>query len=245
MGIMVVGLDWAHALAMADRKLLLAANLGSGQGLLHRAITGIGNNVMLRSLPVFYFLIRAWLDRRDSFSRAQLLLGIMGAYVATAVSVLLQFRFHWHLRPMLDPSLPIWVPEPWMRQNWDRPFSFPSDTGTLYFALAWVVAARSRRAGAVCFAWLAITVGLSRVVMGFHYPSDLIGALIMSGLFVLVALRSTRAVAGMARVLDYGAARWPASAEWLFFVLLAEAYAALPTMNNLLHGARIILSALH
>ncbi len=49
--------------------------------------------------------------------------------------------------------------------------SFPSDHATVAFAIAISILLRSRRLGLVTLA-MAIVVGLSRVVVGTHYPSD-------------------------------------------------------------------------
>jgi undecaprenyl-diphosphatase len=49
--------------------------------------------------------------------------------------------------------------------------SFPSDHATAAFAIAFVVLFFSLRVGAVFIAWAA-AIGLSRILVGLHYPSD-------------------------------------------------------------------------
>ena len=64
--------------------------------------------------------------------------------------------------------------------------SFPSDHAAAAFAIAFAVLAFSRRSGAV-FVVLATLVGVSRIALGMHYPSDVLaGALVGSGAALLV-----------------------------------------------------------
>jgi undecaprenyl-diphosphatase len=64
--------------------------------------------------------------------------------------------------------------------------SFPSDHASAAFAIAFAVLAFSRRAG-VLFLAVATLIGLSRIALGMHYPSDVLaGALVGFGAAVLV-----------------------------------------------------------
>ena len=64
--------------------------------------------------------------------------------------------------------------------------SFPSDHAAAAFAIAFAVLAFSRRAG-IAFLVGATLIGLSRIALGMHYPSDVLaGALIGFGAATLV-----------------------------------------------------------
>ena len=56
--------------------------------------------------------------------------------------------------------------------------SFPSDHAAAAFAIAFAVLAFSRRAGAVFLA-VAALIGLSRIALGMHYPSDVLAGLLV------------------------------------------------------------------
>jgi undecaprenyl-diphosphatase len=51
--------------------------------------------------------------------------------------------------------------------------SFPSDHATAAFAIAFVVLLFSLRVGVVFLAWAA-AIGLSRILVGLHYPGDVV-----------------------------------------------------------------------
>ena len=56
--------------------------------------------------------------------------------------------------------------------------SFPSDHAAAAFAIAFAVLAFSRRAGAL-FLVAATLIGLSRIALGMHYPSDVVAGLLV------------------------------------------------------------------
>lgn len=58
--------------------------------------------------------------------------------------------------------------------------SFPSQHTTVMFAMCWPLFFRDRRRLAGLFLAAAFLVGIARVSVGFHYPIDLLGAIIAS-----------------------------------------------------------------
>jgi undecaprenyl-diphosphatase len=63
--------------------------------------------------------------------------------------------------------------------------SFPSDHATAAFAIAVAILLRHRKAGVVALV-LAALVAVSRVVVGVHYPSDVLGGAAIGALAALV-----------------------------------------------------------
>ncbi len=64
--------------------------------------------------------------------------------------------------------------------------SFPSDHAAVAFAIAFAVLAYSRRAGGLFLAF-AVLIGLSRIALGLHYPSDvLVGMIVGYGAALMV-----------------------------------------------------------
>ncbi len=63
--------------------------------------------------------------------------------------------------------------------------SFPSDHATAAFAIAVAILLRHRKAGIVALV-VAALVSISRVVVGVHYPSDVLGGAVIGTLAALV-----------------------------------------------------------
>jgi undecaprenyl-diphosphatase len=69
--------------------------------------------------------------------------------------------------------------------------SFPSDHAAAAFAIAFAVLALSRRAGIVFLA-AATLIALSRVVLGLHYPSDVLAGMCVGWGSALLVTRAGR-----------------------------------------------------
>jgi membrane-associated phospholipid phosphatase len=108
-----------------------------------------------------------------------MLAGLTAVCLATLLSVWCQYHLNVHLRPLVDPTLPLKNLEPQWATIWDRRSSFPSDTSTLVFGLSMVVFLENRLVGLLCLLWAAVIVALPRVMFGWHYPSDVVGAAIL------------------------------------------------------------------
>jgi undecaprenyl-diphosphatase len=159
-----------------DREILLAFNSLAGDDTL---LWGLGNNGLIRGFAIFFPLVALWFAGDSIERRSRMLAGLIAVCLATLLSVWCQFHLDIHLRPLLDPTLPLKIVNPQWATLWDRTGSFPSDTATLFFSLSTVVFLENRLIGLFCFLWAAAIVTLPRVIFGWHYPSDIIGAAIL------------------------------------------------------------------
>jgi undecaprenyl-diphosphatase len=58
--------------------------------------------------------------------------------------------------------------------------SFPSQHTTVLFAMVWPLALRRRRWLAGVFLIAGVLTGIARIYVGFHYPIDIIGGIVVS-----------------------------------------------------------------
>lgn len=92
------------------------------------------------------------------------------------------------LKPLIDRLRPCWVYES-IRSiaGCAGKFSFPSNHATNAMAIAAAVTLWGDKRIGLFLIFLAVAIGLSRIYLGVHYPSDIVGGFIF-GWLVVVAL---------------------------------------------------------
>jgi undecaprenyl-diphosphatase len=163
-----------------DRQIYEALYAGHRPTLLAAArfFTALGEPTVLIAAG---FLVAAWLWWR---SRGRLALALM--LVILAGRGLSEVQKYWiaRVRPAVEPHLVI-----------VKTSSFPSGHATssmiFYLALALALTAGTRwhRLAAAGAILLSLLIGASRVMLGVHWPSDVIGGWAFGLLWVLLTLR--------------------------------------------------------
>jgi undecaprenyl-diphosphatase len=225
-------------LADLDRTLLLFVNDAVPHATLGKLVYFAGTVDIVRGFPIFIALVWLWLEGQDE-RRARMLAGLSAVCAAVIVSVWIQHSTHVHTRPFLNQTLGINMPSWEAADRWDHLNSFPSDTATLFFGLATVVAIERPRWGWVAFAWALVTAGLERVAFGYHYPSDIVAAAVL-GPGAVYAFACSPWIAGLcARVTAMFHGRQSAL-NALFFIVMAEAYTEFSSLEKALRAVTMV-----
>ena len=158
-------------------------------------------------LPIVFalVLVALWLTRKPQNQRGAFLAGA-SAMIALGVGQLVGHALP-RPRPYLAHSVNLLISR-------SADTSFPSDHATLGFAVAVMIWQHNRRVGA----WLlilALILAFSRVFVGAHYPSDVLGGAVLGALTsLLIGALGRGALARRALDRSFGfLARWHLAAQ--------------------------------
>jgi membrane-associated phospholipid phosphatase len=230
-----------HRQPQLDARMLLAINAAAAK--IPGIATGIaimdanGAELLLAtSIVALWFLSHS---AGEDMMRRRALLTVLAFFPTYGLARVMQGLDHRtrpilsgiHLQPLTDPTT--WHQ---MAINFTHWGSFPSDHAALVaivLVAAWSV---SRRAG-VALALLAVLVGLFRIAVGYHWPSDVLGGTLL-GLIVaavLFALEGKLAplLDAMLKKIDAN----PALSYALAFIVLSDIGHGFATARTLAHTA--------
>ena len=164
-----------------DLQLLRRLNsLVTDKGLCYHIAKIFVSNAFVPGAPVFASLAFVSLRQTSSLNKSKIILGYIGVFISVAISVYCQTHLNIHIRPLFDHSLNLPQIIEWPTKAFgNRIYSLPSDTATLYFAICSFIYIQNKKIGVICFIWTALAVGLSRVSLGAHYPSDILAGLLL------------------------------------------------------------------
>jgi membrane-associated phospholipid phosphatase len=164
-----------------DAQLLLTLNslLGSDDVFNRFMWYAVPGNALIRGFPIFIPLVALWFNGDCEKRRSRMLTGMLATCLTTVLAVYLQHCITPHIRPLLDPAIHLHIADPQWTGVFDRRGSFPSDTATLFFSLAAIIFLENRLIGSFSFIWVLLMIGVPRVAFGWHYPSDIVGSLLL------------------------------------------------------------------
>lgn len=116
-------------------------------------------------------------DRSDERRRDReiVVMAVASGLIALLAGRLLAHYLPFRLRPFYEPALRHLYPEATSPDLLPRSWSaFPSDHAMLWCAIAASIFVASRAAGIYALLHTAILIGLPRVYLGLHYPTDII-----------------------------------------------------------------------
>lgn len=201
---------------------------GNGSRLFRLLVYNVGENPLLRGIPVFFPLLLLWFGSASAERRSRILGGLLATCAAVGLSVAMQYLLQVHTRPVLDPTITLSM----ATQQWDHDSSFPSDTAMLYFALSMTIFLLNRRAGIAVFLWSLLSAGLCRVALGWHYPSDILGSLVIAPA-VVVLFDKTVMIRGKIEALLESSQNRLNIISAMLMLFIAEAYNLFPGLRSL------------
>ncbi len=183
----------------------------------------VSENEVLKGIPLMVLFWGLWFaaDRLGPETRprltALLVTNVVAIVVGRAFASLLPAR----LRPMQDADLLIRTPLD--RTAWDGWSSMPSDHAVMFFAMATAFFFVNRWAGLAALVHAAIVISLPRVMLGLHFPTDILVGGAIGALVALVLMPSLSRAFARHRVVDRALAFPHLLYPALFFVTFQSA----------------------
>ncbi len=142
---------------------------------------GLSGNSIVASLSIYFsygltylfiFLIVVWSLVKKGKKMYAFSLLVLTGISSWLLAHFLKFIFHIQ-RPFIQNNIvPLFH---------ESGYSFPSEHTAVLTALAFAIYSINKRLGIICFIFMFI-VALSRIIIGVHYPIDILGGIIV-GLF--------------------------------------------------------------
>ena len=175
---------WLHSV---DKALVLWINSPAGQSaVLDKLVYDIADSPLLKGGLFLAFYWYLWFDRAPG-RRREVAGALTAAVIVAILSRLVQIGLPFHQRPLHTPGLGVHLPLGVSPETLNTFSSFPSDHAMLFFALCVPIWRYSRRLGLVAMLWTLLVIGLPRIYLGYHYPSDILGGAVFGvGLMLLL-----------------------------------------------------------
>lgn len=170
-----------------DREIYQALYAGGRPALiiLARVFTALGEPTVL-IVAGFLVAVWLWLRHRGRFAVGLLLVILIGRGLS-------EVQKYWiaRARPDLEPHLVI-------VKTWSFPSGHATSSMIFYLTLALALTARTewRRVAVAAAILLSLLIGTSRVMLGVHWPSDVVGGWSFGLLWVLLTLKPAERLFG-------------------------------------------------
>jgi len=157
-------------------------------------------------------------EKNQPVVRVHLIASLFGCFIAMALARALALLLPFRLRPLHEEGLSFLLPynmKPTALEGWS---SFPSDHAVLFFALSTGMFYISRRVGIFALLYTTLFVGLPRIYLGLHYPTDIIGGAFIGIVVALLCQSNSLLIKISTSALGYSSTR-PEIFYPLFFVI--------------------------
>lgn len=146
-------------------------------------------NTLLKGGVLVALFYWAWFSfAAQSKERNILLSALIATPIIVVTARLLALNLPFRVRPIHNENLNFTLPTGISEKVLDGWSSFPSDHAVLYFGFAVGIFATSQRLGLIAILYTLIFIGLPRMYTGYHYPSDILGGMLIGGILVLISI---------------------------------------------------------
>ena len=209
-----------------DYSLLLNGFIGANPTV-DLIILQLMGNTLLKGVPVMLVIWRLWMIPGSDMARRRAgLAGVLAASViGLALGRILALTLPYSARPIHTPGHDVTLATGLEADVLDGWSSMPSDHAVMYFALGVGILLVHRGWGIAALFHALVLVSLPRIVLGFHWPSDILVGATIGTVTALILVPLLRRV-----FLEGGLLAWLEARPGLSYPLLFLATQQLATM---------------
>ena len=249
MNIASIWVEWARNVQDFDIFLFHSVNAWCGNRVLDHLVNYEEQHDLLKGgifLAVYWWFWFAPSGERWNTNRRRIIAALIGVFFALVAARALAMALPFRMRPMFAAGIGYHPPSILVTPDMEDWSSFPSDTATVFFALAFGIFYFSRPLGLLLMGYAVVWICLPRLYLGGHYPSDLVaGALLgVTVVWVCVAILEARDGALGRRVMAPFAEaerRWPQVFYAAGFLLSFEMAVMFDDIRDLVRGTTRVL----
>ena len=177
-----------------DVTILSWLNEGAGQDpVWDRWVVAIAFNDLFKGFVAMSVFCWVWFARPGPAvrggARARLCAVLIAVLAALALNRALASALPHRLRPLQEPDRDVAAPSGLDRSAFSDLSAFPSDHAVMFLGLGLGVLAVSRLAGCLLLLHAGVVVLAPRLYLGLHWPTDLLGGLVLAAACVWLGLR--------------------------------------------------------
>ncbi len=145
------------------------------------AVKFISGNHLVKGGVLLALFWTGWftVGKNKQYTQLHLVSTLISCFIAMVLARALALLLPFRLRPLHEESLNFILPysmQPTDLEGWS---SFPSDHAVLFYALSTGMFFISKKTGIFAIVYTTIFIGLPRVYLGLHYPTDIIGGAVI------------------------------------------------------------------
>lgn len=168
-----------------------------------KAVGMVEKNGLLKGGALMALVWYAWFRSGGEKDRANIVSTLIASLFAMATARVLASVLPFRSRPLHDDELEFQLPHGLVGGTLDGWSSFPSDHAVLFFTLSIGLLFVSKVMGVVAVLYTLVVIGMPRMYLGLHYPTDILAGALLGAAFTvsanlyLVRTRTVGAIVGL------------------------------------------------